>query len=346
MRLPGREVAMSLSLSGGVYRRILTHLPHEVSFAVAYGSGVFQQGGRSAGASSPPNTMLDFVLAVDNPLTWHTANLKSNPKHYSALRWLGPRQVVHLQDKYGAHVYYNTLVPCEGRTIKYGVISTKNLIDDLIHWKTMYISGRLHKPVKVLKQNSDSRLEAALLSNLKSAINCAFLMLPESFNEEELYLAITRLSYAGDFRMTVGEDRSKVENIVKPNVEHFRRLYARLLHENPHVVFKQTQGKLELDKSMESQFLQLMSLPRTLQQQVTLLVDPPGRNRDVEEVLLQVAQNPDCGSLVLQGIVQIVKSSSLSQSIKGIATAGLLKSIKYSATKLGKMLKGFSNKTK
>ncbi|KAI4895475.1 hypothetical protein NFI96_002136 [Prochilodus magdalenae] len=78
-----------------------------------------------------------------------------------------------------------------------------------------------------------------------------------------------------------------------------------------------------VDKSPEGQFTQLMALPRTLQQQITRLVDPPGKNRDVEEILLQVAQDPDCGFVVQQGIYSIVKSSSITQSAKGVITAVL-----------------------
>lgn len=44
-----------------------------------------------------------------------------------------------------------------------------------------------------------------------------------------------------------------------------------------------------------------MTLPRSLQQKITSLVDPPGKNRDVEEILLQVAHDPDCGLVVHQG---------------------------------------------
>ncbi|KFQ12058.1 Mitochondrial translocator assembly and maintenance protein 41, partial [Leptosomus discolor] len=158
--------------------------------------------------------------------------------------------------------------------------------------------------VKILTQSENSRLQAALGSNLRSAVTAAFLMLPESFSEEELYVQITGLSYSGDFRMVIGEDRWKVQNIVKSNVPHFQKLYSSILEDCPQVVYKHHLGRLEastIDKSPEGQFAQLMALPRTLQQKITSLVDPPGKNRDVEEILLQVAHDPDCGFVVHQG---------------------------------------------
>ncbi|KAM4740219.1 phosphatidate cytidylyltransferase, mitochondrial isoform 2-T2 [Anableps anableps] len=289
--------------SGVIYRRILSQFPQDFSLAFAYGSGVFKQHGTSQGQME--KNMLDFVFAVDDPVTWHTMNLLQNRKHYSILKLLGPTNISSIQNDHGASVYYNTLVPVDGRIIKYGVISTDSLIDDLTHWKSMYVAGRLHKPVKILVQSENKKLRAALVSNLKSAVTASFLMLPESFTEEDLFLQIAGLSYAGDFRMVIGEDKSKV------------------------------------DKSPEGQFIQLMALPRTLQQRITKLVDPPGKNRDVEEILLQVAQDPDCGALVQQGISSIVKSSSITQGIKGIATAGLWKTVSYSSEKLIKMWKGW-----
>ncbi|KAK6320809.1 hypothetical protein J4Q44_G00077850 [Coregonus suidteri] len=326
-----------------LYRRILSQFPQDISLAFAYGSGVFKQNGTSQGQMG--KNMLDFVFTVDDPVTWHTMNLMQNRRHYSVLKFLGPRKISRIQDEHGAGVYYNTLVPVDGRIIKYGVISTDSLIDDLLHWKTMYIAGRLHKPVKILVQGENGKMRGALVGNLKSAVTASFLMLPESFSEEDLFLQIAGLSYAGDFRMVIGEDRSKVANIVKENVQQFRILYNSILQECPQVVYKPQQGKLEVDKSPEGQFVQLMALPRTLQQRITQLVDPPGKNRDVEEILLQVAQDPDCGSVVQQGISSIVKSSSITQTAKGIATAGLLKSVSYSSKKLQKMWKGWRRKT-
>ncbi|NXL98081.1 TAM41 protein, partial [Tyrannus savana] len=310
-----------LSSSAVKFRRVLAQFPQELSLAFAYGSGGFRQAG--AAAEHGENNMLDFVFAVDDSVTWHMMNLLKNRSHYSFLKFFGPNQITNIQS-YGAGIYYNTLVPCNGRMIKYGVISTDTLIDDLFHWKTLYVAGRLQKPVKILTQNENSKLQAALVSNLKSAVTAAFLMLPESFSEEDLYMQIAGLSYSGDFRMIIGEDRSKVQNIVKPNIPHFQKLYSNILQDCPQVVYKHHLGRLEasIDKSPEGQFTQLMALPKTLQQKITSLVNPPGKNRDVEEILLQVAHDPDCGFVVHQGISGIVRSSSIVQSAKTILTAG------------------------
>ncbi|KAL4655852.1 phosphatidate cytidylyltransferase, mitochondrial isoform X1 [Arapaima gigas] len=332
----------ALQSTGVFYRRILAQFPQDMSLAFAYGSGVFRQSGTSPAQMG--KNMVDFVFAVDDPLTWHTMNLMQNRQHYSFLKHLGPKKISSIQNEYGAAVYYNTLVPADGRIIKYGVISTDALIDDLLHWKTLYVAGRLHKPVRILLQSESGKLSCALATNLKSALTASFLMLPESCSEEDLFIQIAGLSYSGDFRMLIGEDRSKVLNIVKDNMQHFRLLYSSILQECPQVVYKPHQGKLEVDKSPEGQFTQLMALPRNLQQQISRLMDPPGKNRDVEEILLQVAQDPDCGLVVQQGVSCIVKTPSFTQSIKGIATAGLLKTVSYSTRKMRKMWKGWRRK--
>lgn len=52
--------------------------------------------------------------------------------------------------------------------------------------------------VKMLLQNENGKLRAALVANLKSAVTASFLMMPESFSEEDLFLQIAGLSYAGN----------------------------------------------------------------------------------------------------------------------------------------------------
>lgn len=45
--------------------------------------------------------------------------------------------------------------------------------------------------------------------------------------------------------MIIGEDKSKVQNIVKPNVAHFQKLYSTILQDCPQVVYKHQLGRLE-----------------------------------------------------------------------------------------------------
>lgn len=45
-----------------------------------------------------------------------------------------------------------------------------------------------------------------------------------------------------------------------------------------------------------------MTLPKSLQRQINHIMDPPGKNRDVEETLLKVAHDPDCGEVVRLGM--------------------------------------------
>ena len=57
--------------------------------------------------------MVDFIFAVDDPQSWHAANIARNPRHYSFLKYLGSGTVSSWQKDYGAKVYFNTLVPVE-----------------------------------------------------------------------------------------------------------------------------------------------------------------------------------------------------------------------------------------
>lgn len=212
-----------------------------VELAFAYGSGVFQQQGyddlarkqnANSGSKAP---MVDLVFAVADPVAWHRANLERNKSHYSILGSFGAESLAAVQRTGGGRLYYNTLVPLPpeargspGQTMKYGVISTADLVDDLFDWRHLYVAGRMHKPVRILRC-TQPRILAAARENLRHALRASLLMLPRYFSAVQLYTAVAGLSYTGDFRMVVGENPDKVNNIVAGSLPQFHSLYSPLL---------------------------------------------------------------------------------------------------------------------
>lgn len=64
--------------------------------------------------------------------------------------------------------------------IKYGVIGTQLLYDDLQRWDSLYIAGRMQKPVLMLKDYA--KLPSARKNNLDAALTMALLLLPQQFS--------------------------------------------------------------------------------------------------------------------------------------------------------------------
>ena len=322
--------------------KLLADFP-KVTMAFAYGSAVFTQEGNA----DTKNNMLDVVFVVDDALAWHKANVAVNKSHYSAVAQVfGPKLITSLQDDFGANMYFNTLVPWNGRIIKYGVISKRFFIDDLVNWTSLYASGRLHKPVKFLGFCPPD-IHSVLNTNLNHALRTSLLCLPEQFSDEELFLNITNLSYGGDFRMIIGEHKNKISNIVIPNMEYFRKLYYPLL---------QNDESIRIDKNIihqkcdvETRYERLRSLPQNLKSRIInwrmsgLRFQPFNKpsNEMQDAILYSLAHDEEKTSvLALKGTRSIVRYTSISQSLKGIITAGMFKSFVYSGKKLGKMFRG------
>ncbi|KAJ5937698.1 Phosphatidate cytidylyltransferase [Penicillium verhagenii] len=232
-------------------RQILWQFRAPIRYAFAYGSGVFAQNG-SAASSTPthpsapaaiknmqqgPGKMIDFIFGVSYSQHWHDLNLTQHRDHYSGLGSLGSYAVSQVQDRFGAGVYFNTHITVSGTLIKYGVVNLDTLCQDLTRWDTLYLAGRLQKPVKILRDHPKVRLANQM--NLLSALRVALLLLPERFSEFELYSTIAGISYMGDLRMVLpAEDPGKVRNIVSGQMAHFRRLYAPLINNLPNVSFQ------------------------------------------------------------------------------------------------------------
>lgn len=327
--------------------------------------------------------MLDLVFAVDDPAAWHEENLRRNGGHYSALGWLGAAAVARLQTRFGARLWYNTLVSLPEpwgprRLMKYGVISRSDLVDDLVNWRTMYVSGRMHKPVRVLRAADD--IDAAASVNLRSALAAALLMLPQSFTAEQLFTAIAGLSYRGDFRMTFGENPNKVRNIVSKGMDNFRALYtpvwessdllgydaerdeftqevtsaarAETVRQLPErmqyamaAAYARTQGALPFPRALRRPLQRrqpgkVRQRVRRLQQEIASAADGRrGADERVRTALLSsiAAGPPELSVSLLQPVLAgVVGRYATSQSIKGVLTAGVGRSVRYAFAKLQK----------
>ncbi|CAG9973925.1 unnamed protein product [Clonostachys byssicola] len=235
-------------------RLMLRQFNAPIVYCFAYGSGVFPQEDASkpiteaefrAVHPKPPDAlvksqkgspkMIDFIFGVSHVQHWHSVNMKQHRDHYSGIASLGSGFVSRVQN-WGAGVYFHPYIEMNGMLIKYGVTSIDNLVTDLSTWNNLYLAGRLQKPVKILRDHPQVRV--ANQRNLIAALRTALLLLPPNFTEEELYTAISGMSYLGDPRMSLPtENKSKVDNIVKNNMVHFRRLYAPLIKTLPNVTF-------------------------------------------------------------------------------------------------------------
>jgi translocator assembly and maintenance protein 41 len=231
-------------------RQILWQFRAPIRYAFAYGSGVFTQTSAPSGAGrahpAPPQAiqnvqqgggkMIDFIFGVSHSQHWHSLNLSQHRDHYSAIGSLGSYAVTQLQDKWGAGVWFHPYVTVNGTLIKYGVVNIDTLCRDLSQWDTLYLAGRLQKPVKILRDHPSVRLANQV--NLLSALRVALLLLPEEFTEFQLYSTIAGISYMGDLRMSLpAEDPRKINNIVSGQMDYFRRLYAPLIENLPNCTF-------------------------------------------------------------------------------------------------------------
>ena len=233
-------------------RQILWQFRAPIRYAFAYGSGVFPQSSHEATPADlcphprPPEAitkwqkgggkMIDFIFGVSHTEHWHSLNLNQHRDHYSTLGSLGSGIVSRVQDKWGAGVYFNPYISVNGTLIKYGVANLDTICADLSEWQTLYLAGRLHKPVKVLRD--DARVRLANQINLISALRTGLLLLDQEFTEPELFSAVAAISYLGDPRMRLGsENPGKVTKIVANQLSSFRQLYLPLIENLPNVSY-------------------------------------------------------------------------------------------------------------
>jgi mitochondrial translocator assembly and maintenance protein 41 len=261
--------------------------------------------------------MIDLVLSVSNSKEFHRKNIKRNPHHYSFLKHFGPDILSKItkigKKKYkksGGGIYYNPYIKFDNRIFKYGIIETDDLIEDLEKWNSLYVAGRLQKPVLIFEENEF--INEYLDCNLTSSLRVALLLLPEYITKEELYITITSLSYTGDIRMGFAENPNKIENIVKPNIDNFEKLYARSID--------------ELGLVYKDGFYQNFS------NQAYFDLIP----EKLFNTCFTVRNEKNRKDTIKRSLMKIVGSSSRKQTIKGFFTSGFSKSFQYLSQKVNK----------
>lgn len=298
------------STIGRALESILDGYP-PVQYAFGYGSKVFPQGA----GSEISNSQIDMMLVVDDSRQFHQQNIARHRDDYSSLALLGP-SVVDRVGRLGAGVYFNPFVQVRPHgtpmELKYGVTSTETLVRDLTHWDSLYLAGRLHKPVAVLVDNP--RVALAQQVNLTNAARMALLLQKQArIGKDQLFRAIAGLSYLGDPRLMVnGENPNKVVNIVNNQHDQFDRLYMPILEQYLDDYVCVSGDELVLNQSVMSE----------------LVDDLPPRFTHLLSA----------GSYAY-AIKRTVFWPALQQSLKGVLTAGIVRSWKYAAAKRAKFNK-------
>ncbi|GMM32730.1 putative phosphatidate cytidylyltransferase [Saccharomycopsis crataegensis] len=199
-----------------------------VKYCFAYGSNVFKQQNNNGA-----NKQTDLIMATTFPDHFHSLNLNRNEGHYSFLKRFGSDFISKVENM-GPGVYFNPYVKVGDQLVKYGVVSIEKCVSDLLSWDNMYLAGRLHKPVKIIRD--DPRVRFINQENLRNAAGVSLLLLSsqnlekKQFTLAQLFEAVAGLSYQGDIRTKIGgENPKKVQNIVAAQNEEFKELYAPLL---------------------------------------------------------------------------------------------------------------------
>lgn len=141
---------------------------------------------------------------------------------------------------------------------KYGVVSSETLKKDLETWELMSFAGRLHKPVRFLKE-APADIKDGLGLNLKQAVTVSQMFLKESDQNEkvkwddndvdEILRGIVGLSYLGDIRMKVGaEATDKLDKILNGNRKRLEELYFPLIEKPKDVKKRLPQSLVGLDR--------------------------------------------------------------------------------------------------
>lgn len=279
-----------------------------------YGSGVFKQ----TGYTDKDKPQIDMIFVVDDLKKWHKENMKLNPKDYSFTSKLYFKLSSVQKIKGNTGIVYLSNIVEDDNVYKYGTIEEKDLLAYLDTWESFYLPGRFQKrllPIietkEIIKMNEKNR---------KNILFIALLTLPSgNYKLIDIYTQICGLSYLGDTRMKFAENPRKVLNIVEADYDSFKDIYG--TGNQYFKVNKNDEVTINYDKLMKD----INKLPKCLLEYLSSNI----QNHDIEYIREKI----------LTYFTEHNKNESMKQTLKGLYSNGIVRSINYVSKKVLKKIK-------
>lgn len=256
---------------------------------------------KQLGYDSKEKPQIDLILIVNDMKLWHKENIKKNPKDYS---FIGRNFFLNssLDEIKGiTGITYQSNIEYKGHLFKYGIIEYGDFVRHMQTWDSFYVPGRFQKPILTIKSNNF--IDELILQNRRNACKVGLLCLNNK-DLKDLYLTICNLSYSGDTRMKVAENPKKVDNIVGASYDKFNEMY------NFNDLYQKNGERIEYEIDIDE-------LPSSLEKYIK-------DDRTKEKVM--------------EYLSDLNRKESSLQTMKGIKTNGIVKSLRYG---LAKVLKKF-----
>lgn len=256
---------------------------------------------KQLGYDSKEKPQIDLILIVNDMKLWHKENIKKNPKDYS---FIGRNFFLNssLDEIKGiTGITYQSNIEYKGHLFKYGIIEYGDFVRHMQTWDSFYVPGRFQKPILTIKSNNF--IDELILQNRRNACKVGLLCLNNK-DLKDLYLTICNLSYSGDTRMKVAENPKKVDNIVGASYDKFNEMY------NFNDLYQKNGERIEYEIDIDE-------LPSSLEKYIK-------DDRTKEKVM--------------EYLSDLNRKESSLQTMKGIKTNGIVKSLRYG---LAKVLKRF-----
>ena len=256
---------------------------------------------KQLGYDSKEKPQIDLILIVNDMKLWHKENIKKNPKDYSFIgrNFFLNSSIDEIKGITG--ITYQSNIEYKGHLFKYGIIEYGDFVRHMQTWDSFYVPGRFQKPILTIKSNNF--IDELILQNRRNACKVGLLCLNNK-DLKDLYLTICNLSYSGDTRMKVAENPKKVENIVGASYDKFNEMY------NFNDLYQKNGERIEYEIDIDE-------LPSSLEKYIK-------DDRTKEKVM--------------EYLSDLNRKESSLQTMKGIKTNGIVKSLRYG---LAKVLKKF-----